>query len=752
MRCNSIYFAKNIMLAWIFIFGLSFSLMAQEQTETSQAIEHEIEEELKWLQEEAGITIGIATKTEKKIEEVPGSVTVISKEELKRRNIRTVDDAFSELAGIFVKRTKGLMDTGDFVAMRGFNDNEYMLVLLDGQPLNDGYAGTLRWAVLPVDNIERIEIIRGAASALYGGNAVGGVVNIITNTPKSLEMKSAAGYGTHDTRRYRASVGNRFAEKVSIGIGFEKEATDGYVTVPVVRSIKEGQGSVSGGYPMKDDTGNETRWAVGDRGVQYGEKYSIYGKAGFDFSDTGNISLIAVQGHHEYSYDPPNTYMGSFSGSALAGEGVKADFNPNDFIYGGMGEDDTDIYTLGIKETFGGIHVNGRTGLRKTEYGYTVESGGAEKNYYDSPGNLTLIETETWFSEIHADIAIGKSHTLLAGFSFRTDKADIDEYNVPYYRSFSDKSSSTFHSGGKADIWALFLEDEWKISESFAMYFGGRYDIWHVSDGSSGEPGEEIKYESNDDAEFSPRAAGVWKAFPDTIFRASIGSAFRPPNIYELYRTRTTRIATYQSNPNLSPETVRTYEAGVQQYLFNRKTRVSLTGYRNDIDDLIYYKNDTENKTRLRMNAGKARTYGLELEASHKINKNLKLWGNFTYTDARIKDNPLDPASEDKYVTGVPKTTWNLGLDVNHQWFRGSLVGHYFSKIYNNGDNSDTEEGVYQTYEPGFLLDGKITFTPYKWAKWAECSLSVNNILDKVYYEYYIQDGRTFLFEISLRY
>ncbi|QTA82280.1 TonB-dependent receptor-like superfamily protein [Desulfonema limicola] len=752
MRRKNIYFFKSILLAGIFVLGMSFSLMAQEQMKISKTIEHEIDEEIMWIQEEAAITIGIATKTEKKIEDAPGSVTVISREELRRRNIRTVDEAFSELAGIFVKRTKGLMDTGDFVTMRGFNDSEYMLVLLDGQPLNDGYTASLRWAVLPVDNIEKIEIIRGAASALYGGNAVGGVVNIITSTPKSLEMSATGGYGTNDTKRYRVSLGNRFAEKLSIGIGYEKEVTDGYVTTPVVRTIKNGEGNVSGGYPMNDDTGNITQWVVGDRGIQNGEKYSFYGKAGFDFSDTGNISLTVIQGHHEYDYEPPNTYMGTLSGSAVSGEGFKADFSPNDFIYGGIAEDDTDIYTLSFRELFGRIHVNAQTGLRKTEYGYAVESGGAEKNYYDCPGSLTLIDTETWFSEIHGDIPIGKNHTLLAGFSFRTDKADTNEYDVPYYRSFSDKSSSTFHSGGKDEIWAVFLEDEWKISETFALYLGGRYDSWQVSNGSSGESGDETQYESNNDAEFSPRAAGVWKAFSDTIFRASIGSAFRPPNIYELYRTRSTRTATYEGNPNLSPETVRTYEAGVEQYLFDRKARVSLTGYRNDIDDLIYYKDDTENKTKTRMNAGKARTHGLELEASYNIHKNARLWGNYTYTYAKITDNPLDPASEDKYVAGVPKTTWNLGLDVYHQWFKGSLAGRYFSKIYNNEDNTDIEEGVYQTYEPAFYLDGKITFIPYKWAKWAEFSLSVDNMLDEDYYEYYIQDERTFLFEITLRY
>ena len=124
-----------------------------------------------------GEIVVTATKTEKKVEDAPGSVTVISKEEIERRNIKTVDEVLSELKGIFTKRNKGLMDSTSSVRMRGFSGDEYTLILLDGQPLNDAYTNGIEWGLLPVDNIERIEVIRGAASALYGGNAMGGVIN-----------------------------------------------------------------------------------------------------------------------------------------------------------------------------------------------------------------------------------------------------------------------------------------------------------------------------------------------------------------------------------------------------------------------------------------------------------------------------------------------------------------------------------------------------------------------------------------------
>jgi iron complex outermembrane receptor protein len=689
-----------------------------------------------------------ATKTEKKVEDAPGSVTVISKEEIERRNVKTVDEALSEIKGVFAKRNKGLMDSTSSVRLRGFSGDQYALILLDGQPLNDAYTGGLEWGALPVDNIERIEVIRGAASALYGGNAMGGVINIITKTPKKLEISATGGYGTHDTRRYRLSAGNRFADKFSLRIGYEEESTDGYETTPVLGTISAGAGTVSGGYAMDDKYGEPTKWVVGDKGENGAEKSSLDVKATFDFSDTGALAFTAISGRHEYDYGPPNTYMGTFSGSAIVGPAEKASFSPNNFIsYTGIGRSETDTYTLSFKELFASVQLNAQVGTVRTDDRYTTESGGSLLTYYDSPGTLKITDNESWFSEVRADVPLGESHLLTLGVSYRTDESDTDDYDVPFYRSYSGKSASTFYSGGKDCVSAVFLQDEWNIAKPFTLYLGGRYDTWKVYDGASGVPGSEASYDSNTESEFSPKAAIVWKALPDTTLKASVGHAFRPPNLYELYRTWTSWGTTYQSNPNLKPETVWTYEAGVDQCFFNKKTRLSLTGYRNDIKDLIYYKIDGATKTRT--NAGEARTYGVEFEVSQQITSWLMAWGNYTWTQAEITDNPADPESEDKRITGIPRTTYNIGLDAKHKWFKGSLVGRYFSKIFNDSDNKDKEEGVYQTYEPAFYVDGKITFTP---SKWTDISLSVDNIFDEEYWEYYRGDGRTFFCELTLRY
>lgn len=692
-----------------------------------------------------------ATKTEKRVEDAPGSVTVIDQEELKSQDIQTVDDALDSLAGVFVKRTKGLMDSTPSLRMRGFNGDQYTLVLLDGQPLNDAYTGGVSWGSLPVENIDRIEVIRGAASALYGGNAMGGVVNIITKTPQKPEFEAGGGYGTHDTWRYHMSAGTRFRDRFSLRVGYEGEGTDGYAATPVLASISSGPGNVPGGYPMNDKYGDPTKWVVGDKGENGAERKTLNGKLSLDFSETGQLSLSAFSGRHEYDYGAPNSYMGTLGDNstyAISGPSQRARFRPNDFInYTGIGKTENDTCTLAFDEIFGTVHFNAQAGTVQVDDRYTLESGSGLDDYNNSEGSLKVTKNESWFTELRGDMPIGSAHIMSLGTSYRTDESDTNDYEIPFYRSYDDTGESTFYSGGDSKTWALFAQDEWRIADPLTLYLGLRYDSWKVYDGASGVPGAMTCYESNTESQLSPKISAVWKAYERTTFKASAGHAFRPPTLYELYRTWESWGTIYQSNPNLKPETVWTYEMGIEQSFLDGKTRVSMTGYRNDIEDLIYYR--TDGSTKLRTNAGEARTYGLEIQASHQLMEWLSLWCNYTYTNAEITESPMDPASEGKQVTGIPENTFNAGIDTRYKWFRGSLVGRYFSKIYNDSDNRDTAEGVYSTYEPAFFMDAKITVIPLRQV---EVSLCVDNILDEEYYEYYKSDGRTFFAEFTLRY
>ncbi|RLA92715.1 MAG: TonB-dependent receptor, partial [Deltaproteobacteria bacterium] len=165
---------KNLIGLWvaILLFSHPFVGVAEEAKEMEEEVELE----------EVVVT---ATRHETPVEEVPASVTVITREQIEASSGMRVDDILRKYAGIDVRRPSGFLSHSATVSMRGMGSMPgRTLVLLDGIPLNKADTGTVNWDLLRAEDIERIEIVRGPASALYGSNAMGGVINIITRKPE----------------------------------------------------------------------------------------------------------------------------------------------------------------------------------------------------------------------------------------------------------------------------------------------------------------------------------------------------------------------------------------------------------------------------------------------------------------------------------------------------------------------------------------------------------------------------------------
>ena len=324
-----------------------------------------------------------ATRTEKDVDSAPGSVTVISKEDMKFRDIHTIDDALKYESGIYNAR------------LRGMSAAHHTLVMLNGMPLNTGWRGHVRWDNIATENVERIEIIRGPSSALYGGNAMGGVINIITSAPKKFEAEGQAGYGSDDTVRYSFHVGDRFMDKLSLRLGFESEETDGYSSGLVQRNISSGSGTLTGGYGMLSKSG-ERKWVVGDKGDDYNERWNVNFNAVYDLTDTGSLAFDFQIGNEEYSYDRPHSYLQdasgnpAFIGSVDAGNGEKVSVSPSNYIKSGIGETETPSYMLTYRESFGSVGFTGKIGYHYEDKWYTTPQAKRSDNYDNAPGYIQV--------------------------------------------------------------------------------------------------------------------------------------------------------------------------------------------------------------------------------------------------------------------------------------------------------------------------------------------------------------------------
>jgi len=175
-----------------------------------------------------GVIVVTPTRSERTIKDLSASVSVITREEIESSNANTCTDILNTLPGLFVNKT-GAFGRAD-VDIRGIGDKgRSIMVLIDGRPVKMGLYGCTVTHTLPLDNVERIEVVRGPASVLYGSDALGGVINIITRkAKKGVETDVSSSYGTYNTQVYKILHGANFS-KYDYYITGDLRMSDGHV-------------------------------------------------------------------------------------------------------------------------------------------------------------------------------------------------------------------------------------------------------------------------------------------------------------------------------------------------------------------------------------------------------------------------------------------------------------------------------------------------------------------------------------------
>ncbi len=697
-----------------------------------------------------GEIVVTATRTQKQVDKAPGSITVIKGNEIRKLKIDAVDEAIKWVVGLYAKRTKGLSDAIPAVQLRGLPGQDRTLILIDGIPVNGGYSGLVDLNNISTEDIERIEIIRGPMSALYGGNSMGGVINIITKTSKKFHASASYGYGTDNTYRYSVTVGNRFKNRLSLDVGHEWEDTNGYPTSLVTRSISNGTGTLKGGWQTYNTSGIP-KWVIGDKGDNTAKRWNVYAKAVCDITDTGKLTFSFQKGFHRYDYDRPHTYLRdqkgklSYSGYVNIPGGKRASAYPAYYVYySGEGEKEYYYTAVMYEDIFGPLHFNGKAGYERWNHWYDyAKPKKLTQDFDNSPGKLSDSNTYSWFADLQASSHIFNSHIVTFGFYFRYNNYNGDDFDLSYYRDENSRIAKTLEIDGKEKFISFYGQDEWSLLKDLTLYTGIRIDYWRAYDGYSSAVGS---FDSNDDFCISPKFSAVYSLFKDTILKASIGRAFRAPNIYELYKTWTWTFGTYHSNPNLDPETLWNYEVDIIQYLFSKKLRLSATYFHTDINDLIYsYKKGTND---YKDNVADAKINGFELAISLKPFDWLKLWGNYTYHNSEITSCDINPQMEGKALANVPISMANVGADFHYRCIRASIAAQYIGNIYKSELNDDVPD-VYGGYTRRYwICDAKVTLSP---VDNLEVSASIRNMFDKEYYEYYLGNGRTYFVEVRYK-
>jgi iron complex outermembrane receptor protein len=171
-----------------------------------------------------------ATRSEQTNVDIPANIVVINSEEIEHSGAQSLPDLLRSRAGIQVQDVVGAGSRGATLVMRGFGSNaaNNTLVLLDGQKLNNPSLASPDLSSITLADIDRIEIIQGSAGVLFGDQATGGVINIITKQPQKRSANIELGRGTLDSESYRGSVSEAFDNGLSYRLSGEHRLTDNY--------------------------------------------------------------------------------------------------------------------------------------------------------------------------------------------------------------------------------------------------------------------------------------------------------------------------------------------------------------------------------------------------------------------------------------------------------------------------------------------------------------------------------------------
>lgn len=660
--------------------------------------------------------------------EVPVTANVISKEKIKEEPNPTLDKMLESVPGVVMTRAGGQTASG--LQIRGSNTYQgggiatRANAFYDGFPINAPQSGEIVWQTASMNSTDGIEVLKGAAATLYGSAAMGGVVNITGHLADKQEVLAGSSIGFYDAPPEEDQSAYR----------------KGYT--PVFWSTYAGFGNKVGKlrysllYTHTDDDGYRKNMQYYVNDIKFKARYDIDATQYLLFSSMYNKS----EGGYQYEWhDAAHAYDAYYASTtpALKYENAKT-IRDNALVglnyvklFGDNMSLDTKIYYT-------------HNGTRN-EFPYNYLYG---QRIYNKPFNETYADRAGIGTKL--DWRVSDQHRLLAG-------VDANIVNVTSSSLFSTDLS---FKDEQEKNFAVFLQDEWKITEKLTSLVSARYD-WSGLD--TDKIGSTLLLNNSVDA-FSPRVALNYKAMDDMSFRASWGKSFRAPSIYERFVTDAGGYGVVRPNPSLSKETMTAYEVGVFKQL-NDRVSVDVAGFINDYKDLIE-SIAVDTGVYMYKNIAKARIMGIETNVNIRPSDTVTMNVAYTYLNAKNKDmNSVFPPSTSltsAYVlnnqnpdpewlayrpehTASASVNWKATKDLALN-FSSRYVGEY-----KNVSGSNTNKaGV--GYPGNFVLFN--VGTKYQFTKNVSGTLACNNLFNDQYEEvqFFRAPGRSFVAGIDLKY
>lgn len=634
-----------------------------------------------------------ASRNELPVSHVPSRVTLIDREEIERTAALTVPDTLKKNATVdLIQYPAGGGLSG--VGIRGFRPefsgtNQRTLVLLDGRP-----AGATSLGNLSLDNIDRIEVLKGPASALYGSSAMGGVVNFITRQSTGpVQGSVSTKAGSFETFDARAHLGGTLNRLIDADIA--------------VRHVEAGDYEIAG------------------RGEWYRTAYE---------SDSGTFRVGTTWGGG-WRLDVKGDF---FLGRNLGSPGAYSD--------GLTAKSSKDLDRYGAD-----ARLRGKIGAHALQA--TVYGSREYQTTYQEPLNAaayrgSIRDTTFRGAQLQDAWSVSAPLTLTYGFDYQTVKNDAKSYTAAGART-------TASPGDTQETYGYFADGAFKLLEERLIFnLGARYDeitgtVRPNAFSPTNRPG------SRDFGTTNPRVGVVVKPWGGWRLHATAGRAFVSPSALQIAgyneeigggQVRVTR-----GNPALNPESAITWDAGIgwERGAFSADATYFQTKVKDKISTVMLTNTATYRETSY-LNAATADQSGIEGELRGDLGQlaggRPRVWRlatSFTHMIERTERLPAGPA----VIRNVARFKLVGALSYDQPtWF--ARVSSRYVRGMHDQDNSrgfiftGGRGGIFEY--PSFVawdVSGGYRFTPRH-----EVSLQVENLFDRFYYEKndYPMPGRAF--------
>ena len=634
-----------------------------------------------------------ATKTEQTLQHTPSSISVVTSDDIKYKNILTFDNILEEVQGVAITRTSGINVSS--LSIRGSSDvagggiGNRVLLLLDGRPSLTGDSKGALWSLIPVSIIERTEVVKGAFSSLYGSSAIGGVVNVITKKPTYTSYTGInINYGFYN----KLSDSLKFSNSLQTFQGIDAIHSNTYKKLSYLFNFN---------YKKNDGHSQQTDY----------EFYGGMGKFMYDLFSNRDLEFTfqytkSNAGYPHYWRKEAGEFASPYkTASYYLGDRIKKETSSFDLFYRAIPNAHSKYTSRFYYYSLASQSFYNPNNPVSAQFGSTVTGLDTYINSYNF-GNISQVDFE-----------FGNRNYFITGFDAQWNVVRSNPEDILY----GDQQQNNF---------GVFAQHQWKMlvnpagEDVLTSTVGARIDH-NLFVGGSNTTQVSPKFS----LVFTPQVAG--NLFNNISYRFLVGRAFRSPSIAELFfKKELFGGFDFVYNPNLKPEEMTSYEIGFMKQYKNRFT-IDASVFLNSYNNLIQYINiggGIHGPFQVQ-NIANSQIRGAEFMIDYKagfniFNSDFGYHFNFNYTYMDARDLSANRTDDD--LPYKPRHLINFSADLNFKDFYFNFTGKYVSKI---------DEVLFYKYEEPkdyFLIDSKLSkrisnkFTIF---------IAVNNLFDVQYQE-----------------